>query len=89
MQASSGASLVAAESGIKALGGMAIRRGKVIHPENDSGSVRVVCVPVKQHDEIRKWFNAHLKEPTKFTASKPPFLPKAKQGNFLVQKHRT
>ena len=30
----------------------------------------------EQHDEIRKWFNAHLKEPTKFTASKPPFYRK-------------
>jgi hypothetical protein len=30
----------------------------------------------EQHDEIRKWFNAHLKQPTKFTASKPPFYRK-------------
>lgn len=30
----------------------------------------------EQYDEIRKWFNAHLKEPTKFTTSKPPFYRK-------------
>ena len=30
----------------------------------------------EQYDEIRKWFDAHLKEPTKFTTSKPPFYRK-------------
>jgi hypothetical protein len=30
----------------------------------------------EQHDEITKWFDEHLKEPTKFTAAKPPFYRK-------------
>jgi len=27
-------------------------------------------------DELRKWFNAHLKEPTRFTTANPPFYRK-------------
>jgi hypothetical protein len=30
----------------------------------------------EQHDQIRKWFNENLQEPTRFTASKPPFYRK-------------
>jgi hypothetical protein len=29
-----------------------------------------------EHDSIRKWFNANLERPTRFTASKPPFYRK-------------
>jgi hypothetical protein len=28
------------------------------------------------HDEVRWWFSVHLEEPTRFTASKPPFYRK-------------
>jgi|SRR5438445_1613666 len=30
----------------------------------------------EQHDRILKWFDDHLEEPTRFTASKPPFYRK-------------
>jgi hypothetical protein len=30
----------------------------------------------QQHDAIRKWFNANLEKPTRFTASKPPYYRK-------------
>jgi hypothetical protein len=30
----------------------------------------------ERHDSIREWFDEHLKKPTRFTASKPPFYRK-------------
>ena len=30
----------------------------------------------EQHDAVIQWFNEHLKKPTRFTASKPPFYRK-------------
>ncbi len=30
----------------------------------------------EQHDSILRWFNEHLEEPTRFTASQPPFYRK-------------
>jgi hypothetical protein len=35
----------------------------------------------EQHDLIRQWFSENLKEPTRFTSSKPPFY--RKQSNAI------
>lgn len=41
----------------------------------------------EQHDSIVEWFDKHLRKPTRFTASKPPFY--RKQGDFVVQRYRS
>jgi hypothetical protein len=46
-----------------------LRDGGKLHPHEE-----------EQHDVIRKWFNANLSKPTRFTNSKPPFYRKKRKA---------